>query len=60
MYIAYFNEKEPQVPKVMQVSFDTAWITVQYQYAPQWVTVYTGMGVVWESPTCSIPIFNPR
>ena len=60
MYIAYFNKKKPQVPKVLRVSFDTTWIMVQYWYYPQQVTVYTGTGVVWENLTCSIPVFNPR
>ena len=60
MYIQHFNAKKPWVPKVPWISLDTMWITVWYgSYLPQ-VMVYMGMGTVWENPTCSIPVWNPK
>ena len=58
MYIAYFNEKKPQVPLIPWVSFDTARFMVQVQVYPQWVTVCVGSGMVWKNLTCGIPVLN--
>ena len=59
MILNYFNEKKLQVPKVPRVSLDTVWITVRYGSYPPRVMMYTGTGVVWENPTCGIPVRNP-
>ena len=55
-----FNKKKPRVSLIPRVSYDTAEITGRDGYYPLQVTVSAGTGVVWENPTCGIPVRNPN
>jgi hypothetical protein len=52
MYLEYFNEKKPWVPKVPRVSWHTANFMGRYVPVPS-------TGTVWETPTHGIPALNP-
>ena len=60
MYLQYFNEKKPRVPKVPRVLWYTASFAGRYVPVPSTGTVYAGTGAVWENPTCGLPVLNPN
>ena len=49
LYLRYFNKKKPQVPWVLQVLFNTAWIKGQYWCIPRMGMVSAGSGTVRET-----------
>ena len=50
----------PQVSGIPQVSSDTMQIMVWYVPVSVMGRMFAGMGMVWEIPTCSIPMPNPK
>jgi hypothetical protein len=50
----------PQLPKILQVSYNTTKKWVWYVPVPTTGTVYVSMGAVLEKPTCGLPVLNPK